>query len=45
LGDLCKQLEMAGKSGDQATLTTLLPQFEREWSMVEKHLTSWPDEP
>jgi HPt (histidine-containing phosphotransfer) domain-containing protein len=42
LGDLCKQLEMAGKSGDQATLTTLLPQFEREWSMVEKHLTSWP---
>ncbi len=42
LGDLCKQLEMAGKSGDQATLTTLLPQFEREWSMVEKHLISWP---
>jgi PAS domain S-box-containing protein len=45
LGDLCKQLEIAGKSGDQATLTTLLPQFEREWSMVEKHLISWPGKP
>jgi PAS domain S-box-containing protein len=45
LGDLCAQLESAGKSGNEAMLKRLLPAFEREWCLLQEFLLAWPDEP
>jgi CheY-like chemotaxis protein/HPt (histidine-containing phosphotransfer) domain-containing protein len=45
LGDLCAQLETAGKAGNEAMLKRLLPDFEREWCLLQKYLLAWPDEP
>ena len=42
LGDLCMQIEDAGKAGDGAMLNTLLLSFEKEWALVEKYLLTWP---
>jgi len=40
LGNLCTELESAGKANDQARLNMLLPRFEREWHSVDKLLNS-----
>ncbi|WP_262965086.1 response regulator, partial [Methylobacter psychrophilus] len=45
LGELCAQLESAGKSGNEAILKSLLPGFEREWELLQQSLLAWPDEP
>ncbi len=45
LGELCAQLESAGKSGNDTMLKSLLSDFEREWASLQKHLLAWPDEP
>lgn len=38
LGELCAQMEQAGKAGNTAALMTLLPQFEAELSVVDKYI-------
>jgi len=38
LGDLCAEMEKAGKGGDTATLAVLLPKFEQELASVEHFL-------
>ncbi|MDO8273021.1 MAG: PAS domain S-box protein [Gammaproteobacteria bacterium] len=41
LGDLCAAIEQAGKAGDMATLTALLPGFEQELASVESFLEGY----
>jgi PAS domain S-box-containing protein len=43
LGDICSAMETAGKQGNSALLTTLLPQFEQELARVETfiHFTDY----
>ena len=38
LGELCAQMEQAGKSGDAEALAKLLPRFEQELAGVEGFL-------
>ena len=40
LGDLCEQMERAGKGGDTAALTLLLPQFEEELAAVDQYIAT-----
>jgi two-component system sensor histidine kinase/response regulator len=40
LGELCAQMEQAGKAGDTAALTTLLPRFETELAAVDKYIAA-----
>ncbi len=40
LGDLCAELEQAGKTGENKTLAVLLPRFEQELATVEQYLDS-----
>ncbi|MEY3807254.1 MAG: hypothetical protein RI893_230 [Pseudomonadota bacterium] len=42
LGNLCIELEDAGKAADHATLNRLLPIFEQEWDKVNKYLSESP---
>jgi len=41
LGELCAEMEQAGKGGDMATLTALLPEFEQELASVEGFLEGY----
>ena len=41
LGELCEQIEQAGKAGDNAMLAVLLPRFKEEMAAVENHLLAW----
>ncbi|MEI6987076.1 MAG: response regulator [Rhodospirillaceae bacterium] len=41
LGELCEQIEQAGKAGDKAMLAVLLPRFKEEMAVVENHLIAW----
>jgi signal transduction histidine kinase/DNA-binding response OmpR family regulator len=41
LGDLCDEMERAGKNGDTAALATLLPRFEHELVSVERYLDGY----
>ncbi len=41
LGELCYQIEVAGKADDLATLQQLLPAFEEEWTEVIKHIQNY----
>lgn len=41
LGELCTQMEQAGKTGDTAELEALLPKFEQELAMVEGFLEGY----
>ena len=41
LGELCEQIEQAGKAGDNAMLAVLLPRFKEEMAVVENHLLAW----
>ena len=41
LGDLCEQMEIAGKGGDAAALTLLLPQFEEELAAVDQYIATF----
>ena len=38
LGELCAQMEQAGKAGDTAALAALLPRFEAELAAVDKYI-------
>ena len=38
LGELCAEMEQAGKAGDSATLAILLPGFEHELASVDRYL-------
>ena len=40
LGDLCAEMEQAGKAGDIQALKALLPRFESELSAVDKYIDS-----
>ncbi|MDO8436891.1 MAG: PAS domain S-box protein [Nitrosomonadaceae bacterium] len=40
LGELCAQMEQAGKAGDTAALTALLPRFETELAAVDKYIAA-----
>jgi CheY-like chemotaxis protein/HPt (histidine-containing phosphotransfer) domain-containing protein len=40
LGELCAQMEQAGKAGDVQKLNELLPRFEAELAAVDKHIDS-----
>jgi HPt (histidine-containing phosphotransfer) domain-containing protein len=40
LGDLCAQIEAAGKAGSEAALRTLVPAFDREFDAVDRFLDS-----
>ncbi len=40
LGELCAQMEQAGKAGDTAALAALLPRFEAELAAVDKYIGS-----
>jgi HPt (histidine-containing phosphotransfer) domain-containing protein len=40
LGDLCAEMETAGKAGHIETLSTLLPRFEQELGAVNEFLDS-----
>ena len=40
LGELCAEMEQAGKAGDTAALAVLLPRFEAEMAVVDKYLGS-----
>jgi len=40
LGDLCLNMEQAGKAGQVEALADLLPRFENEMAAVEEHLNS-----
>jgi HPt (histidine-containing phosphotransfer) domain-containing protein len=41
LGELCAEMETAGKSGDTDLLAVLLPKFEHELASVEGFLASY----
>lgn len=41
LGELCAEMEKAGKSGDTAALAELLPRFEQELATVERYLEGY----
>ncbi|MHB1668940.1 MAG: ATP-binding protein [Thiomonas sp.] len=41
LGALCEQIEQAGKAGDGAALTGLLPRFNAEMIAVDDDLAAW----
>ena len=41
LGELCAEMEQAGKGGDTAALATLLPRFESELACVEGFLEGY----
>jgi PAS domain S-box-containing protein len=41
LGELCALMEKAGKAGDAAALTALLPGFQQEMVAVQSFLDSW----
>ncbi len=41
LGELCAEMETAGKAGNIETLTVLLPLFEQELEAVNTFLDSW----
>jgi PAS domain S-box-containing protein len=41
LGDLCEQIEHAGKADDNAALTLLLPGFEVELAATVNYLETW----
>lgn len=38
LGELCAEIEQAGKSGDTESLVVLMPRFEQELARVENFL-------
>jgi len=40
LGELCEEIEQAGKAGQVEALTTLLPRFEAEMAAVDEYLGS-----
>ena len=40
LGELCAEMEQAGKAGDTRELNTLLPRFEAELAAVDKYIES-----
>jgi HPt (histidine-containing phosphotransfer) domain-containing protein len=40
LGELCAQMEQAGKAGDMTRLNELLPSFESESAAVDKYIGS-----
>jgi HPt (histidine-containing phosphotransfer) domain-containing protein len=40
LGELCAEMERAGKAGDAQTLAALLPRFELELATVDKYIAS-----
>ncbi|ABB74859.1 multi-sensor hybrid histidine kinase [Nitrosospira multiformis ATCC 25196] len=40
LGELCAQMEQAGKAGDMTRLNELLPSFESEFAAVDKYIGS-----
>lgn len=40
LGELCAQMEQAGKAGDMTRLNELLPSFESESAVVDKYIGS-----
>lgn len=42
LGELCAQMEQAGKRGDVGALAGLLPRFEAELAAVDKYIGSLP---
>jgi HPt (histidine-containing phosphotransfer) domain-containing protein len=41
LGELCAEMEVAGKAGNTQTLAVLLPLFEQELGAVNAFLDSW----
>ncbi|MDP4027831.1 MAG: PAS domain S-box protein [Gallionella sp.] len=41
LGELCAEMEQAGKAGDVETLAALLPRFEQELASVEGYLDGY----
>jgi len=45
LGQLCEQIEQAGKAGDNPALAELTPLFEAELIAVDNYLVAWPGEP
>ena len=40
LGELCAEMERAGKAGDTRELNALLPRFESELAAVDKYIES-----
>ena len=42
LGDVCAEVEAAGKADDIDTLKTLLPKFEHEWALVKAYIQARP---
>jgi len=40
LGELCAQMEQAGKAGDTAALTMLLHRFETKLAAVDKYIAA-----
>ena len=45
LGELCAQIEAAGKAGSQEALLALVPAFERELDVVNRFLDSMQARP
>lgn len=43
LGELCAEIEQAGKAGESETLAALMPRFEAEMAAVEKYLRGLQD--
>jgi hypothetical protein len=41
LGELCADMEEAGKGGQVEILTALWPRFETEMAAVDEYLSSW----
>jgi len=41
LGELCAEMERAGKAGDNEALTVLLPRFEQALAVVEGYLEGY----
>ena len=42
LGDVCAEVEAAGKADDIDTLEALLPKFEHEWALVKAYIQARP---
>ncbi len=42
LGDLCADIEEAGKANDIDTLNLVLPEFKKEWGLVHDYLQARP---
>jgi hypothetical protein len=40
LGELCAEMEQAGKAGDTQALNALLPRFESELTAVNEYIDS-----